>query len=163
GLACGRVEFIPSPYSPGNLSMRYSPEEDLSVLRWQVAARGDDFSGTSFDLLRRDGTWKPIEFAAAPYRSAIYPCGARTCAQLIMRGHYPFNLGAPSPVRAHTPDGLVVPGIVIQQAEEQIRPSLTLSVGFATDNQSIDVAISDPLLAGAPLARHFAMAVWPQG
>jgi hypothetical protein len=161
--ACGQVEFIPSPYTPQNLSMRYSPDEDLSVLRWQITATGDDMTGTTFDLLQSDGSWKPIQFGAAPYASGTYPCNGLTCAQLVLRGRYPFDVGGLSPVRAHSPDGFVVPGMIIRQSALQIRPSLTVSAVFAADNLSVDVAIADLLFEGGPLARHFAMAVWPQG
>src|SRR5262249_23110330 len=99
--ACGQVEFIPSPYTPQNLSMRYSPDEDLSVLRWQITATGADVEGTTFDLQQGDGTWKPIQFGTAPYTSGLYPCNGATCAQLVIRGRYPFAVGAGSPVRAH--------------------------------------------------------------
>jgi hypothetical protein len=160
---CGQVEFIPSPYTAQGLQARYSPDEDLTVLRWWFEATGDDVDGVSFDILQADGTWKPVRFEAAPYASGIYKCDLVTCAQFAVRGRYPLSIGSASPIRSHSPDGFVVPGLTVRNTAVQIKPSLAVSAAFASDNLSVHVAIADPLFDGSPLARKYAMAVWPQG
>ena len=161
--SCGRVTFIPSPYTPQGLEARYSPEEDITVLRWWFEATGGDVDGTTFDLRQPDGSWKPIRFEQAPYASGIYPCDLVSCAQFVVRGRYPLSIGQASPVRAHSPDGFLVPGLTVRNAAVQIKPSLAVGAAFASDNLSVHVVIADPLFDGSPLARNFAMAVWPQG
>src|SRR5262249_25840730 len=141
-VACGKVQFIPSPFTAQDVTLSYSPDEDLSVLRWRIAAQGDDASGVTFDLLQTDGSWKAIQFGSAPYASGLYPCSGGTCAQLVLRGRYAMAGGLPSPVRAHAPDGYVVPGLAVQQSV-LVQPSLVVSAGFASDNLTINASVSD--------------------
>jgi len=156
-LGCGRVLFVPSPWTPQSITITYAPSEDLSVVRWAIAGSAD---GVRFELAQPDGSFGAIDFAAAPYSSGTYPCDAGTCAQLVLRGHYRAPAQGPPPVRARKPGFGVSPGTPAA-AERTVDPSLAVTLAFADDNAQVRIAVDDRLLAG-PLPRRFIEQLWPE-
>jgi hypothetical protein len=152
---CGRVRFVPSPYSPQSVEVTFAPAEDLSVVRFAVAAPdAQDDEDLTFELAQPDGTFARIDFGAAPYPSGGYSCPQGTCFQLVRRGRYQPTPGS-APVRAqHARVGLALGGVVTLR---QVDPSLTVSAGFAEGNATLNFTVDDRLLGG-PLPRALAQA-----
>jgi hypothetical protein len=137
---CGNVSFVDAPYAPRKIEIIYSQQEDITLIRWRMAADTTS-TAVSFDLLR-DGAWQPIDFATSVFAGGVAKCGdgAGTCAQLVLDGPYELPPG-PTMLRAHSPDLDPAPGDAPQVAS--FEKLLMLQAFFKTGNQTLDVMLVD--------------------
>lgn len=84
---CAFVVFEPAPYSPRQLSVVYSAQEDMTFITWQLPEHADADSVT-FELASEDGTLRPIDLADAPFPAAPRRCGRATCFQYQIVGRF---------------------------------------------------------------------------
>jgi hypothetical protein len=83
-LGCAFVGFEPAPYSPRQLEVVYSEQEDLTFLSWKLAREADPGS-VSFELF--DGAQRrPITLDQAPFPAEPYECGNAICFQYQLPG-----------------------------------------------------------------------------
>jgi hypothetical protein len=156
---CGDVHFIPSPFTPQNVEMVYSLQEDITVMRWRVSstAPGD----TRFEL-SGPGGYEPISFAASVFPGGIAPCAGNqpgSCAQYVVRGNYQPEAGA-RPIRAvHGVYG-VLPGSVPDVTT--LSETLSLQSFFRTHNDLVYVNIDDRVASDGPyfFPRPYEHAMW---
>jgi hypothetical protein len=152
---CGRVHFVPAPFTPDSVELVYDPSEDLSRLRFHVA----DTDGVSLELRAGDGTWAPIDFAGAVYPSGSWSCTGGTCYQLVQRGRIPLP-DSGGVVRGVQPDyGTFVAGTTKLGAAPAVPVGFSAALEPAADQ--LDLTISDWLSAPG-LGRRFALTVWPE-
>src|SRR5689334_6349828 len=71
---CGDVRFVVSPYAPDAVQVVYSQQEDVTIVRWRLAAAPPLGADTTFELLGADGTYAPLDFGAS-----YFPGGAAAC------------------------------------------------------------------------------------
>jgi hypothetical protein len=153
--ACGKVVFGPSPATPVGVELAYSPEEDLTRLRWSVA----DDANLTFELSTANADFTPIAFDAAPYPSGSAACGNATCYQLVARG----RLRPPTDgvmIRSRDPDLGVFRGNPVKDIG-QVTPALKLMVSLSTDNATLGIDVED-WLAMAGIARTFRVTTWAE-
>ncbi len=168
---CTDVRFVPSKWSPQGVQVRYSQQEDLTVISWSVECK-DCSSDLVFELADAAGHFAPVDFQRAPYPSGTYDCEFGTCVQLVMRGRLPRLSGLATPVRGrHRDEGLFVGGSAQQETLESFRckdarqgdvPCRSMSpvATFSADNNTVSIDAQDALVAPA-LRRPIAYAMWP--
>ena len=96
-MSCGPVQFVPSPYTPQNVDLIYSVQEDISIVRWRISATapGPDLK---FQFLGDNG-YQDIDYSHSVYPGGASLCGdgEGSCFQHVVRGHH--QLARPRPVR----------------------------------------------------------------
>ena len=109
--ACGNVTFVDAPFAPRQILVLYSVQEDLTVVRWRMSA-GQTDAAVGFELLDQSGTWRTVDFAAAPYPGGVARCGSGQglCGQIVIPGHYQPPDEAATPLRSLNPTYGVSPG-----------------------------------------------------
>ncbi|HEX3903747.1 MAG TPA: hypothetical protein VH853_12980 [Polyangia bacterium] len=161
-LSCGAVQFVPSPYTPQNVDLIYSAQEDISIVRWRISdtAPGSDLQ---FQFLGDNG-YQDLDFSQSVYPGGASLCGdgTGTCFQYVVRGHYQLAL-RPRPVRAVQSAYGVFPG-ELAKAES---PAVTLGATsfFHTNNDQVLVSITDLVASDAASVyvypRPYNRAMWP--
>ncbi len=155
--ACGKVTFAPAPWAPVAEELAYSPDEDLTRLRWSV----DENAPVTFELLTAaDFDFHPVDFDKAPYPSGQYPCGGgRKCYQLVLRGRV---LPPPDKVmiRSRSQDYGAFKGVPVVDLGE-VGPAIKFAADLSQDARSFDLTVSDWLDA-VGLERTFRLTVWPE-
>lgn len=149
--ACGVVTFVPSPYAPRELSVVYSEQEDVTVLRWKLGARVDP-DDVRFELVI-DGQWAAIDFDEAPFPSGDYDCANATCFQVSRRGRYEVPAEGIVLRSLHEHHGMLAAGPV---ALETLSDSLEFHPRFRAGNATVALAIEDALSpSGTSVRRRF--------
>jgi hypothetical protein len=153
------VHFIPSPFTPQNVEMVFSLQEDITVMRWRVSstAPGD----TRFELLGPSG-YEPVPFQASVFPGGIGPCAANhpgSCAQYVVRGQYQPGDGV-RPIRAVHPVYGVLPGSTPDVTT--VSETLTLQSFFRAHNDLVYVNIEDRVASDGPYVfpRPYEHAMW---
>jgi hypothetical protein len=160
--ACGNVTFVDAPYAPRHISVIYSAQEDVTLVRWRMSATTADRS-VGFDLLDQTGTWRPIDFAASLYPGGVAPCGMDTdglCAQTILPGLYQPPAQATGTLRARNSTFGTLPGdtATFQRADR----TLGLRSLFLRGNDTLSTTIGD-VIGGDPVfvfPRPLERAMW---
>jgi hypothetical protein len=161
---CGEVHFVPAPFTPQKVELVYSAQEDVTIVRWRVEATAP-LSETRFDMLGPDG-YKPVDFSRSVFAGGLAPCddaAKGTCAQYIVRGHYPQHVpaGPFRPIRAvHELYG-ELPGAPAKA--RTMASSFGMHSVFNFENDPVIVTIDDKVASDGPykFPRPFERAMWP--
>ena len=161
-VGCGDVLFVPSPYTPQNVDLIYSSQEDVSIVRWRIsstAALGDDLQ---FQILGDDG-YQTIDFS-----QSLFPGGASTCAdsaggscfQYVVRGQYPVGR-FPRPIRAVQATYGALPGDRATSSTEV--QTLAVDPFFRFTNDQVFVSLTDTVAFDPPYVypRSYDRSMWP--
>jgi hypothetical protein len=159
-LGCGDVLFVPSPYTPQNVDLIYSPQEDISIVRWRIsstAALGDDLQ---FQILD-DGGWQTIDFSRSVFPGGPSACddGVGSCFQYVLRGQYPVDQ-RPRPVRAvHSTYGTLPGSAAVAVTTE----TLAADSWFQVNNGAVIVSLADLVAYQSPYhyPRSYDRTMWP--
>ena len=160
-LGCGDVLFLPSPYTPQNVDLIYSAQEDISIVRWRIsstAALGDDLQ---FQILDDNG-WQTIDFSQSVFPGGQSACGdgEGSCFQYVVRGQYPVE-PRQGPIRAvHSTYG-TLPGALA--SAETAPESLVVASWFHTNNDFVVVSLADLVADDGPYhyPRSYDRTMWP--
>jgi hypothetical protein len=160
-VGCGDVLFVPSPYTPQNVDLIYSPQEDISIVRWRISSTaplGDDLQ---FQILGANG-YQTIDFSQSVFPGGGSQCadGAGSCFQYVVRGQYPVML-YPRPVRAlHATYG-TLPGELANPRTET--ETLSVSPFFQNNNAQVSVSLTDSVAYESPYVypRSYDHTMWP--
>lgn len=159
---CGDVLFVPSPYTPQNVDLIYSSQEDISIVRWRISSTaplGDDLQ---FQILGDDG-YQPIDFSKSLFSGGAATCAdgeGGTCFQYVVRRQYPVGR-FPRPIRAvHSTYGTLPGELAKPRTEDQ---TLSVSSFFHTNNDQVLVDPADTVAFEPPyvFARSYERAMWP--
>ena len=108
---CGELHFVPSPYTPQDVELIYSSQEDITVIRWRLSSTAP-LDDNRFEMLGPNG-YQTIDFSQSVFEGGVTACTDKrggSCAQYIVRGEYGVPDGA-RPVQAvHDLYG-VLPGL----------------------------------------------------
>jgi hypothetical protein len=158
-VGCGDVHFVPAPYTPQNVEVLFSSQEDITIIRWRVSAP-PPVSDTTFQLLGPNG-YESIDFSQSAFPGGVNACtdGHGACAQYVVRGAYAFS-DSPHPVRAvhstygELPGGPATPHVLAQ--------TLGIQSFFAPKNTTVYVNMNDAVAAGGPylFPRQYERAMW---
>jgi hypothetical protein len=161
-VGCGDVHFVPSPFTPQNVELVYSAQEHLTIVRWRVEAA--PVGETRFELLGPDG-YQPIDFSRSLFTGGVVACGdgTRSCAQYVVRGHYPQRppAGQFRPVRAvHELYG-ELPGAPAKS--RTVDESFKMKSFFNFKNDPVFVNLTDSVASEGDykFPRAFESALWP--
>jgi hypothetical protein len=160
-LGCGAVLFLPSPYTPQNVDLIYSPQEDITIVRWRISSSaplGDDLQ---FQILDDNG-WQTIDFSQSLFPGGPSACGdgVGSCFQYVVRGQYPVDM-RPRPLRAvHSTYG-TLPGALA--SSETAPESLVVASWFHTNNDFVVVSVADLVAYDGPYRypRSYDRTMWP--
>jgi hypothetical protein len=161
-VGCGDVLFVPSPYTPQNVDLIYSPQEDISIVRWRISSTaplGDDLQ---FQILGDDG-YQPIDFSKSLFSGGAATCAdgdGGTCFQYVVRRQYPVGR-FPRPIRAvHATYGTLPGELANPKTENQ---TLGVSSFFHTNNDQVLVDPTDTVAFEPPYVfpRSYERAMWP--
>jgi hypothetical protein len=163
GVGCGDVSFVPSPFTPQNVDLVYSSQEDITVVRWRISSTVPADPDLRFQILGVEG-FHDIDFSQSLYPGGGIACtdGQGSCFQFVLRGRYgTWNKGRP--VQAvHSLYG-VLPGAIAQ--ETPVAQTLTVASFFHTGNQQVTVNIADQVAAPTNqpylYPRSFDHSMWP--
>ena len=159
---CGDVHFIPSPFTPQEVELVYSPQEHLTVVRWRVDASAP-VAQTRFELLGSDGSYGPIDFTQSAFTGGVKDCtfGGGSCAQYIVRGHYEVPPGARPVIAVHDLYGVLPGGAATTTTLDQDH-DLSIDSFFHPGNASVTLNITDPIGRAEPylFPRSFEQAMW---
>lgn len=88
-VGCSFVEFEPSPYTPRDLKVVYSPQEDLTFLSWRLRESAD-LSLVRFEYWDTEAElWRPLSLSNSPYPASPYACGLLdVCLQAQLEGRF---------------------------------------------------------------------------
>jgi len=162
-VGCGEVHFSPSPFTPQNVELVYSTQEHLTIVRWRVDATAP-VDETRFELLGPDG-YQPIDFSRSLFTGGVVACGngKHSCAQYVVRGHYPQRTPAGQfrPVRAvHELYG-ELPGAPAKS--RTVDDSFLMKSFFNFKNDPVFVNLTDYVASDGDykFPRAFESALWP--
>ena len=161
---CGPVEFVPSPFTPQNVELIYSAQEDITIVRWRISSDDPASDQLHFELLGAAG-YQTIDFSQSAYPGGNAPCGdgTGTCFQYVQRGPSTVPKGATHPVRGiHDTYGVLPGGLpLITTATNTLRITSFFHVG--NDLVYVDitdaVAIDDSYTYIFP--RPYMRTMWP--
>lgn len=162
GLGCGDVSFVPSPYTPQDVDLVYSVQEDITIVRWRTSSTVPADPDLQFQILGASG-FQPIDFS----QSAFQPAGGTTCAdgvgscfQYVLRGRYTaFKQGRPIQA-VHARYGSFSGGIAQLDSVPQTVGVVSF---FHSGNQLVTVNITDQVSAQGPYVypRTYSHGMWP--
>jgi hypothetical protein len=163
-VGCGEVHFLPSPFTPQNVELVYSEQEHLTIVRWRVDATAP-VDEARFELLGPDG-YQPVDFSRSLFTGGVVACGKNgehSCAQYVVRGHYPQRTPAGQfrPVRAvHELYG-ELPGAPAKS--RALETSFTMKSFFNFKNDPVFVNLTDTVASDGDykFPRAFESALWP--
>jgi hypothetical protein len=158
--SCGEVHFVPAPFTPEAVQVTYSNQEDISIVRWRVAATVP-LTDTSFQLLGADG-YQPVDFSRSLFPGGVAPCtdGIGSCVQYVLRGRYaPDPLS--HPIRAENGAYGELPGAQVQLVT--VDQTLSVVGFFSPKNTTVYVNMKDAVAADGPYSfpRPYERAMWP--
>ena len=157
-LGCGAVEFVPSPYTPQNVDLIYSTQEDITIVRWRVSSASPP-SDLTFQFFV-DGSYQDVDFSASVYPGGGAPCsdGKGTCYQYVVHGTYaidPHN----NPIQGiHSLYGLLPGG---PPTPSTMDTTLSFVSFFHNNNDAVYVNIDDAVSANGAFPRQFLQSTWP--
>jgi hypothetical protein len=162
-FGCGAVEFVPSPFTPQNVDLVFSPQEDITVVRWKVSSKAPG-SDLKFQLLGENG-YRDIVFSQSVYPGGPSACtdGSGTCYQYVVRGQYPVSVWK-RPIQAEHAVYGVLPGPIVPQLETAKDPTLSVAaLRFLPNNSMVQVQMTDQVALASPYAypRQYRRAMWP--
>jgi len=152
GGACGNVTFVDAPFAPRGIDLVYSAQEDVTAIRWRLAATEPD-PEVRYELLDAAGKWQPVDFGASVYQGGIAVCGDKKgglCGQMVVRGRYQPPADALTPLRSRNPTYDVSPGDAPGSHEYPV--TLSLKTFFSRDNVGLVTTIDDRI-GGDPTFR----------
>ncbi|HMF41882.1 MAG TPA: hypothetical protein VKQ32_14510 [Polyangia bacterium] len=157
---CGDVHFVPSPYTPQEVALVYSAQEDITVVRWRVSATLP-LTQTRFEMLGPNG-YQPIDFSQSVFPGGLTACtdGFGTCAQYVVRGQYTVPKDA-KPVQAvHEVYGVLPGG---PPTIKTLAQTLSLQSFFHSHNDMVYLNITDQVAAADPYnyPRSYERTMWP--
>jgi hypothetical protein len=163
GVGCGEVSFVPSPFTPQNVDLVYSSQEDITVVRWRISSTVPADPNLQFQILG-DGGFQTIDFLQSVYPGGGIACtdGQGSCFQYVLRGRYATWNGG-RPVQAvHSFYG-VLPGAIAR--EKPVAQTLAVASFFHSGNQQITVNITDQVAAPSNepylYPRGYDHSMWP--
>ncbi|HXJ23949.1 MAG TPA: hypothetical protein VMT03_27395 [Polyangia bacterium] len=161
---CGPVEFVPSPFTPQNVELIYSAQEDITIVRWRISSDDPASDQLHFELLGPTG-YQRIDFSQSAYPGGSVPCGdgTGTCFQLVQRGSPTVPAGATHPVRGvHDTYGVLPGGLPLTRT---ITNTLTVTSFFHNGNDLVYVDIKDAVAADNDYTylfpRTYVTTMWP--
>ncbi len=158
---CGNVKFVDAPFAPRHIDVIYSVQEDVTAVRWRLAASDPD-PDVSYELLDSDGHWQRVDFSSSVYLGGIARCGDKKglCAQMVMNGRYQPPADVLTPVRSRNPTFDVSPGD--QPAEHDYESTLTFTTYFSRNNLGLVTTINDVIGGDGifPFPRPLERSVW---
>src|SRR5579871_6812670 len=157
-LGCGAVEFVPSPYTPQNVDLIYSTQEDITIVRWRVSSTAPG-SDLKFQFLV-DGVYTDIDFSTSVYPGGSAPCsdGKGTCYQYVVRGNYPLGPKDHPIQGVHDLYGVLPGGL---PTPSTVDTTLSFVSFFHTNNDEVFVNIDDAVAANGAFPRQFMQSMWP--
>src|SRR3954469_2471046 len=161
-VGCGDVLFVPSPYTPQNVELIYSPQEDISIVRWRISSTAPLGEDLQFQILGDDG-YQTIDFSQSLFPGGASSCadaGGGSCFQYVVRGHYPLAQ-FPRPVRAvHASYGTLPGQLPSQKTEKQ---TLGVDPFFHLTNDQLYVSLTDTVAFEPPYVypRSYDRTMWP--
>jgi hypothetical protein len=138
---CGNVRFVDAPFAPREITVAYSVQEDVTVLRWRLGS-GKPTSDVRFELLEADGQWHPVDFSTSVFVGGMVACGdgRGVCVQLVLPGRFEPPT-APTVLRAFHPAYGMNPGdAATMQTDDK---TLTLQAGFDRGNATMTTTVAD--------------------
>jgi len=161
-VGCGDVLFVPSPYTPQNVDLIYSSQEDVSIVRWRISSTAAVEDDLKFQILGDDG-YQTIVFS-----QSLFPGGGSTCAdsgggscfQYVVRGQYPVDR-FPRPIRAvHATYGTLPGELARASTEDQ---TLGVDPFFRLTNDQVLVSLTDTVAFDPPYVypRSYDRSMWP--
>jgi hypothetical protein len=140
---CGNVQFIDAPFAPRHISIRYSAQEDVTVIRWRMSAPEVD-PDVGFQLLGGSGAWSAVDFSKSVFAGGVTACGDGhgLCAQLVLAGQYVPPV-APTVVRAVHPTYGLLPGNAATVATDL--QTLSVQPSFQRGNLVLLAPVTDAI------------------
>jgi hypothetical protein len=159
-LGCGEVHFVPSPFTPQNVELIYSTQEDISIVRWRISSTAP-LGDLDFQILEDTG-YQHVDFSRSVYPGGGSICadGVGSCFQYVRRGSYPVA-SRPNPIRAvHSVYGTLPGGRAIAQTVPQ---TIGVVSFFHTNNDLVYVNIADAVASADPYVfpRSYERTMWP--
>jgi hypothetical protein len=158
---CGPLLFVPSPFTPQNVELIYSAQEDITIVRWRISSNDPTDGNLTFKLLEDTG-YQPIDFSQSVFPGGSVPCGdgAGTCFQMVKRGPRPLAHPTDRPVQAVHDTYGVLPGAI--PAVSTMATSLAIASSFHTGNDMVNVDIADAVGDDPtyPFPRTFNRSMW---
>ncbi len=160
-VGCGDVLFIPSPYTPQNVDLVYSTQEDITIVRWRISSTAQLGDDLQFQILGENDN-HPIDFSQSlfPGGGSLCADGVGSCFQYVLPGQYPVAL-YPRPVQAlHTTYGTLPGELANARTEDQ---TLGVSPFFHTNNDELYVDLTDTVAFESPYVypRTYERTMWP--
>jgi hypothetical protein len=162
GVGCGDVSFVPSPYTPQDVDLVYSAQEDITIVRWRTSSTVPSDSEVRFQILGAEG-FQDIDFSQSAFGQAggtACADGVGSCFQYVVRGRYATFKGG-RPIQAvHARYG-VFSGAIAQV--DSVPQTLTVDSFFHSGNQIVSVAITDLVASQGPYLypRTYNEGMWP--
>jgi hypothetical protein len=157
--ACGDVHFVPAPFTPLNVQVIYSAQEQISIIRWQVSST-EPLPDIRFELLGPNG-YEAIDFSRSVFPGGVNACaGGGSCAQYVVRGMYPVADDA-RPVRAVHERYGVLPGGRATVAD--VAQTLSVDSFFHAHNDLVYASMNDAVAVSGSyhFPRPYERAMWP--
>jgi hypothetical protein len=159
-VGCGDVLFVPSPYTPQNVELVYSPQEDISIVRWRISSTASVGDDLQFQILGDNG-YQTIDFSQSLFPGGGKPCAddVGSCFQYVVRGQYPVGRFV-RPVRAvHATYG-TLPGVLANPRTEA--ETLTVNPFFQNNNAQVSVELADSVAYESPYVypRSYDRTMW---
>lgn len=159
-VGCGDVLFVPSPYTPQNVDLVYSPQEDISIVRWRISSTAQLGDDLQFQILGESG-YQTIDFSQSLFPGGGSSCadGVGSCFQYVVRGQYPGRR-YPRPIRAiHSTYG-TLPGELANRRTEA--ETLSVSPFFQDNNGLVSVDLTDTVAYESPYVypRSYDRTMW---
>lgn len=154
---CAFVEFESSPYSPSELDVVHSAQEDMTFLSWRLDRRADP-GAVEFELVSDDG-YRVIDLAAAPFPAAPYRCGSAWCFQFQLDGRVDFAEDVPILRARHPRYGMFAS---LEPSTHEVDTTFDVDPLGVERNARIDPRRFDWFAeAGVPLVREYGFRLQP--
>src|SRR5579863_6115270 len=158
---CGDVSFVPSPYTPQDVDLVYSAQEDITVVRWRIASTVATDPDLKFQILGASG-FQNIDFSQSVFPGGGTACGdgIGSCFQYVLRGRY-TTFAEGRPVQAlHSLYGSFSGAIA---KVDSLPQTLTVASFFHSGNQLVTVNVTDQVAAQGPYVypRSYTRGMWP--
>jgi hypothetical protein len=139
---CGDLQFVDAPFAPREITVTYSLQEDVTIIRWRLGAEKPP-ADARFEMLDPSGTWGDVDFSASLFPGGLTPCGDRrgVCAQLVLPGRY-RPPDQPTVLRAVHPGYGLSPGNAIKANRTEDK-TLTLKSYFERGNRRVVAKVTD--------------------
>jgi hypothetical protein len=160
-MGCGDVLFVPSPYTPQNVDLVYSSQEDITIVRWRISSTAQLGDDLQFQILGVNDN-KPLDFSQSlfPGGGSLCADGEGSCFQYVQAGQYPVAL-YPRPVQAVDTTYGTLPGALANARTED--QTLGVSPFFHTNNDLVYVDLTDTVAFESPYVypRSYDRSMWP--